>query len=107
MRITSAGILRVAWKNQSCGRVRKYCAMTTGGEERGTEGLVFAAVVVSREVRFPSHTIIQRQPRGDLPVILDIQRIVELPRVESVDRTLRQGRRKTQHIIAQDQSRIL
>ena len=60
--VFSARILRVAGKNQSRGGVLEYFAMHVLREQVEIEMLVLAAVVVRRQIRFPSHAVIQRQP---------------------------------------------
>ena len=104
VKILSTGILRIAWKEQPRWSVHEYFAVNVLGECRHIEVLVFAPVVVGRQIRLPSHAIIQRQPRVNLPTVLRIQRIVKLPGVEPVTRALRKGRGKSHKKISKDRS---
>src|SRR5207247_6466020 len=58
--VLSAGVLRVAGKNEPRRGLREYLAMEVLCEQIQIEMLILAAVVVRRQIRFPSHAVIQR-----------------------------------------------
>src|SRR6266566_4543712 len=86
-------------------RVLEYLAMDVLLEQIEIEMFVLATVVIRRQIRFPSHTVIQRQSWCHLPIVLRIERIVKLASVEPVLRALSKGQRTPQQEIAEDQSR--
>src|SRR5436309_1436742 len=69
--------------------------------------LILAAVVVRRKIRFPSHAVIQRQSLVHLPIVLGIQRIIKLPRIEPILRALCKGHGTSHHKIGENYTRYV
>src|SRR5262249_40493924 len=102
--ILSTGILRVAGEKQAGRSIDEYLAMDVLSELVQIEVFQFAAVIVWRQIWLPPEAVIQGQSGTNLPTVLDIQGIVELTVVESVDSALIKGRREAHHKVTQDQT---
>src|SRR5581483_5978762 len=99
----AAAILFITRKDHARGGVLIDSAMDSGSEQSRVKVRILPReLLVYRCVRFPSHAVVHREARCDLPGILDVERLIELAAVEAVDSALSERGYASQHEIGQN-----